>query len=333
MKPRSMPLFVIYLRQEIPVMCFFYRLPQTLSYCCLPVLLSVASSAYTETTPIDAQATSSNSGYSLNKTSLKLMQQQLTSMLKRKILATPPVNPATALPPIVLQSEDEETPDKPTDFFQRLIAAAKDRTQHHVKYDASYRYISYPMGDVATDRGVCTDVLIRAYRKLGIDLQQLVHEDMLDNFQLYPSHRRWGNTEPDPNIDHRRVYNLQVFFRRYGKTLPITNNPADYLPGDLVTWHLGPKMPHIGIVVDEYSTDDPKLPLIVHNIGQGPKMENMLFTFPITGHYRFKPGEKSAPSFTSSPTTLLVKEQHKIPPENTPSADNSLMEAAFFLLR
>ena len=167
-----------------------------------------------------------------------------------------------------------------------LIAAAKERTSHDVKYDGSYFSISYPGGDVPKNIGVCTDVVIRSYRKIGVDLQKKIHEDMLTNFSLYPSKRIWSLTKPDKNIDHRRVPNLRVFFKRFGKTLEVSSDPNDYSPGDLVTWMLPGNLPHIGIVIDEMS-DDKNRPLIVHNIGEGPKINDMLFDYPITGHYRY----------------------------------------------
>ncbi len=167
-----------------------------------------------------------------------------------------------------------------------LIKAAKERTLHIVRYDGSYITISYPNGDVPSNIGVCTDVVIRSYRKVGIDLQKKVHEDISRNFNQYPSKRIWGLTKPDKNIDHRRVPNLQVFFNKYGDLLPVSNNPDDYLPGDLVTWMLPGNLSHIGIVIDDKSRDG-KRPLIVHNIGAGPKINDMLFDYPITGHYRY----------------------------------------------
>jgi len=173
--------------------------------------------------------------------------------------------------------------DVPVD---KLIAAAKERTRHHVVYDGSYFRIGYPHGDVPDDRGVCTDVVIRAYRRVGIDLQVEVHQDMVANFPAYPNF--WGLSRPDPNIDHRRVPNLQVFFQRKGRSLPVSDHPADYRPGDLVTWMLPGNLPHIGMVVDRKSADGQRH-LIVHNIGRGPRMEDVLFDFPITGHYRYWP--------------------------------------------
>lgn len=169
-----------------------------------------------------------------------------------------------------------------------LVAAAKQRTQHSVVYDGRYMRLAYPNGDVPANIGVCTDVVIRSYRKLGIDLQVLVHEDMRANFAAYPSQRIWGLTRPDRNIDHRRVPNLQTFFSRHGSSLTPTRSAAAYQPGDVVSWMLPGNLPHIGIVSDERSADKQR-PLIVHNIGAGPVQEDMLFNYPITGHYRFMP--------------------------------------------
>ncbi len=169
-------------------------------------------------------------------------------------------------------------------FLSRLAQAAIERTTHTVRYHGAYVRISYPGGDVPADTGVCTDEVIRSYRALGIDLQKEVHEDMARNFHLYP--RSWGLKKPDSNIDHRRVPNLRTFFRRKGEPLRITRDPGDYTPGDLVTWDLGGGVPHIGIVVDRRSPEGGR-PLVVHNIGQGPKMEDVLFAWKITGHYRY----------------------------------------------
>jgi hypothetical protein len=172
-------------------------------------------------------------------------------------------------------------------FHGELAAAVMEQTSEHVVYDGSYRVIDYPGGDVPRNRGVCTDVLIRAYRVLNIDLQVLVHEDMRDNFNKYP--RNWGLTAPDPNIDHRRVANLATFFARHGEKLPVTDEGLDYSPGDIVTFTVAGSLPHIGIVSTKL-TPDGKRPLMVHNIGAGPKLEDMLFEYPITGHYRFPEG-------------------------------------------
>ena len=173
-------------------------------------------------------------------------------------------------------------------FEYDIVKALKERTTHQVTYDGAYIAINYPNGDVPNNIGVCTDVIIRSYRQLGIDLQKLVHEDMNENFDIYPSKRIWGLTKPDKNIDHRRVLNLQVFFKRFGQVLSTSNNSKDYKAGDIVTWMLPGNLPHIGIVIDGVS-DYSGNPLIVHNIGRGPKIDDMLFSFKITGHYRYVP--------------------------------------------
>jgi uncharacterized protein len=172
-----------------------------------------------------------------------------------------------------------------TELAKDLTAAAIAQTAQAVRYDGSYRRIPYPGGDVPADIGVCTDVVIRAYRAAGVDLQQRVHEDMRSAFSAYP--KLWGLSRPDANIDHRRVPNLQTYFRRHGAEVPVTTDPGAYVRGDLVTWMLPGNLPHIGIVTDRRSRDG-RRPLIVHNIGAGPKVEDMLFRFPITGHYRYR---------------------------------------------
>lgn len=172
---------------------------------------------------------------------------------------------------------------------EQLNVAALSRIQASVTYDGRYLKIPYPNGDVPANIGVCTDVVIRAYRQLNIDLQQRVHEDMKQHFSRYPSKRIWGLKRPDTNIDHRRVPNLRTFFKRHGQSLPISDKAADYLAGDLVTWMLPGNLPHIGIVTDKKTaTGSPK---IVHNIGRGPQLEDILFDYPITGHYRYLPNE------------------------------------------
>ena len=179
---------------------------------------------------------------------------------------------------------DPQPADPADGFGLRLAAAAIERTRHQVVYDGRYVALEYPGGDVAPDRGVCTDVVIRSYRALGIDLQVLVHESMKAGFDAYP--KRWGHTRPDPHIDHRRVPNLRVFFAQQGESFEPSRNPADYAPGDLVTWMLGSDLPHIGIVVDRRTAGG--RPLVVHNIGEGPKLEDVLFAYPLSGHYRFR---------------------------------------------
>ncbi|TYA84245.1 DUF1287 domain-containing protein [Seonamhaeicola marinus] len=166
-----------------------------------------------------------------------------------------------------------------------LSQSALELTKQKVTYDPSYFSIAYPNGDVPSDKGVCTDVVIRAYRTIGIDLQKEVHEDMKANFKLYPN--IWGLKSTDKNIDHRRVPNLMTFFKRKGAEQPITKIALDYKPGDVVCWNLGGAITHIGIVVNKKSKDG-KRNLIVHNIGSGQVLEDCLFDFKIIGHYRYK---------------------------------------------
>jgi uncharacterized protein YijF (DUF1287 family) len=185
----------------------------------------------------------------------------------------------------VLLAQTNSQPPSHADFTRRLVAAAIERTHHHVRYVSDYVRIPYPGGDVPSDTGVCTDEVIRSYRTVGVDLQKEVHEDMTRNFAAYPNQHRWRLAHPDSNIDHRRVPNLMVFFQRKGETLPISNRSSDYSPGDLVTWDLGRGVPHIGIVVDQKSAAGRDM--VVHNIGEGPKMEDVLFDWKITGHFRY----------------------------------------------
>src|ERR1700736_5657575 len=167
-------------------------------------------------------------------------------------------------------------------FLQKLVDAAIERTHHAVRYDPAYVRIPYPNGDVPSGTGVCTDEIIRSFRAVGIDLQKEVHEDMLHNFLAYPNQRRWLLAHTDTNIDHRRVPNLMSFFARKGELLTTSMQSDDYAPGDLVTWDLGGNVPHIGIVVDRKSARTGRY-LIVHNIGRGPQMEDVLFNWRITG--------------------------------------------------
>ena len=169
-------------------------------------------------------------------------------------------------------------------FTKRLIGAAVAQTTSRVTYDGSYRRIGYPGGDVPAHIGVCTDLIVRAYRAVGVDLQVRVHEDMSAAFAAYP--RAWGLAHPDSNIDHRRVPNLQTYFRRRGAARPISTDASDYAAGDLVTWMLPGNVPHIGLVTDQRSADGQR-PMMAHNIGRGPEIEDMLFAFPVTGHYRY----------------------------------------------
>jgi uncharacterized protein len=171
---------------------------------------------------------------------------------------------------------------------QELVAAARTQIGVTIAYDPRYTRIGYPNGDVPLERGVCTDVVIRAYRKLGFDLQALVHQDMGIAWNAYP--KLWQLKARDRNIDHRRVPNLATFFKRHGKALPPTRSGRDYLPGDIVTWRLPGNLPHIGIVGDKKSWTG--APLVIHNIGAGTKEENSLFSYPITGHYRWNPAQR-----------------------------------------
>lgn len=165
-----------------------------------------------------------------------------------------------------------------------LADASLQLTKDKVIYDPAYVVLKYPMGDVPVNKGVCTDVVIRAYRKLGIDLQRLVHEDMSQNFSIYP--KKWGRKKADKNIDHRRVYNLMKFFERFGTVKKTTNQTRDYQPGDIVCWLLEGKLSHIGIVSSIKSNDGLRYQ-IVHNIGSGQVLEDMHFDYEIIGHYTY----------------------------------------------
>ncbi len=173
----------------------------------------------------------------------------------------------------------------PSDEIRKLLESATEQTNLTKSYDPNYAIIAYPNGDVPIEKGVCTDVVIRAFRRAGIDLQKEVHEDMAAHFSAYPG--KWGLKSPDKNIDHRRVPNLQTFFTRHGKSLPITQNGADYQPGDVVAWDLdGKGMTHIGLVSDlrnEYT----KRFSIIHNIGGGTVIDDRIFDWKIIGHYRY----------------------------------------------
>lgn len=171
----------------------------------------------------------------------------------------------------------------PKTFSQRLAYAAEDIVDPGVVYDAAYVQIPYPGGDVPAKRGVCADVVIRAYRRVGIDLQVRVHEDMKAHFSAYP--KEWGLRRTDRNIDHRRVYNLAAFFKRHGATLPCTKHGVDYQPGDIVVWRVQ-NQGHIGIVSSLRSRSRDRY-LIVHNIGGGQVLQDMLFKYTIIGHYRY----------------------------------------------
>lgn len=172
------------------------------------------------------------------------------------------------------------------EFLKKLAAAAGERSHHTVRYDPAYVRILYPGGDVPADTGVCTDEIIRAYRAVGIDLQKEVHLDIGQNFSAYPRKWRWLSGHTDTNIDHRRVPNLMVFFSRKGEALAMTERAEDYSPGEMVTWDLGGNVGHIGIVVDQRSPAGGRY-MILHNIGRGPRIEDVLFNWKITGHFRY----------------------------------------------
>ncbi len=172
----------------------------------------------------------------------------------------------------------------------RIAAAAIERTARRVVYDPSYVRLAYPGGDVAPDRGVCADLVIRVLRRVGLDLQQLVHEDMSADYAAYP--QIWGLAAPDANIDHRRVPNIETFLTRKGARLAPSLQPEEYRPGDIVAWNLrgsAGALPHIGVVVDRIG--DSGWPMVVHNIGAGPQLEDVLFAWPMTGRYRIDGAE------------------------------------------
>jgi len=182
-------------------------------------------------------------------------------------------------------AEADAAPAEGSPLGRRLAEAALEQTKGITLYDPSYVSLAYPGGDVPSGRGVCTDVVIRAYRKVGVDLQVSVHEDMKAHFAAYPP--IYGRRAPDASIDHRRVPNLMVFFGRRGRVLPITKDAKDYRPGDVVAWDLGGGVTHVGFVARE--TGAGGRPLIIHNIGEGPKLEDRLFEWRIIGHFRYEP--------------------------------------------
>jgi uncharacterized protein YijF (DUF1287 family) len=188
--------------------------------------------------------------------------------------------PVLALLALALQAQWASA-DTPQDA---LVRGALQQVGVTLHYDGRYQQIDYPGGDVPVETGVCTDVIIRAYRSVDVDLQVLVHQDMHAAFGSYP--KLWGLKRPDSNIDHRRVPNLATFFQRHGRSLPVSNNPDDYLPGDIVTWRLSSGVPHIGMVVHGQNH---ARPFVVHNIGAGTRVEEVLFAYTLSGHYRFLP--------------------------------------------
>jgi hypothetical protein len=177
-------------------------------------------------------------------------------------------------PPLAAQPE--------ADLVARLLEGAERQVGVTVVYDGSYQRLAWPGGDLPPERGACTDVVVRAYRNAGIDLQVLVHEDMKRSFGAYP--KAWGLSRPDRNIDHRRVPNLATFFARHGETLPVSRDAADYRPAEIVTWRLPSGLPHVGLVSARVEGGRP---LVVHNIGAGTVFADVLFAWPVTGRYRY----------------------------------------------
>jgi uncharacterized protein YijF (DUF1287 family) len=213
----------------------------------------------------------------------------VSETVMRRLLLTAPVCLLLAAALAQQPSPPSASPPRPlvtrAEVRDALVAAALDRPNHPARYDGKYVAIPYPGGDVAADTGVCADETVRIYRAAGIDLQKLVHEDMVAAWDQYP--HKWGARRPDRNIDHRRVPNLAVFFRRHGEPLPATTNGDDYAPGDIVTWNLvkDGDLPHIGMVVDQKGPSGRWM--VEHNIGAGPQVEDVLFGWKITGHYRY----------------------------------------------
>jgi len=194
---------------------------------------------------------------------------------------TIPADPPQASTPSVPQ---QTRPIEPMGPSERLAAAAADQVGKTAVYDPSYVKLAYPGGDVPMDRGVCCDVVVRALRKMGGDLQVLIHEDMKGAFDQYP--KIWGLKRPDPNIDHRRVPNIAAYFQRKGKAVPVTRVPSDYRPGDIVAWKLKGGRPHIGVVSNTMAAGTRRYQM-VHNIGAGTQLEDVLFAYEITGHFRY----------------------------------------------
>lgn len=187
-----------------------------------------------------------------------------------------PFSPIIAKPKLTEITSDE---------IKKVLESAIEQTTLTKTYDPAYVVLPYPNGDVPIEKGVCTDVVIRAFRKAGVDLQKEVHEDMKVNFSVYP--KKWGLKAADSNIDHRRVPNLQTYFTRKGKSLQITDKADNYKPGDVVAWDLdGKGMTHIGLVSNIWN-DTSKRYLIIHNIGSGAQAEDRLLDWKVIGHFRY----------------------------------------------
>jgi len=190
---------------------------------------------------------------------------------------------STRVAPVAATQSLERRPLSDIPEIKKVVDSAIEQTQQTVQYDPSYTKLKYPNGDVPIERGVCADVIVRAFRSAGIDLQKEIHEDMSLHFTAYPA--KWGARKPDSNIDHRRVPNLMTLFDRRSKSVPITRNPSDYIPGDVVAWELDNKLLHIGLVSDVVANGTPNY-LMVHNIGAGARIEDVLMAWKIIGHYR-----------------------------------------------
>ena len=203
----------------------------------------------------------------------------LTFSCQKQVARTrPPLRPPEQ------QTEIHALAQNSSPALKAIIDGAVDQVGQTTGYDPSYQKLDYPNGDVPIETGVCSDVIVRAFRKGGIDLQKTVHEDMQSNFSVYPT--KWGLKSPDANIDHRRVPNLMTYFSRKGKSLSTNTDSENFLPGDIVTWDLGFGTDHVGIVSNVWYKPSQRY-LIVHNIGAGAQMEDVLFAWKITGHYRY----------------------------------------------
>jgi uncharacterized protein YijF (DUF1287 family) len=193
-------------------------------------------------------------------------------------------HPAEAAPPATGATQAPQTTHIESAAVKQVIEAAVEQTKQTVGYDPAYVRMDYPGGDVPLNTGVCSDVVVRALRRAGVDLQKEVHEDMKSNFAAYP--KLWRLARPDPNIDHRRVPNLMTYFKRAGKAIEITSSSKDYLPGDVVAWRLDNGLLHIGIVSNIRSRENERH-FVIHNIGAGARLEDVLFSWRIIGHYRY----------------------------------------------
>jgi len=190
------------------------------------------------------------------------------------------LNQGPAVPP---RPNIKALPDNASPQLKQMLDGAIAQAGVTTGYDPAYVALEYPGGDVPEKTGVCSDVVVRAFRKAGIDLQKEVHEDMKAARGEYPT--KWGAIGPDKNIDHRRVLNLMKYFQRHGKSLPISDAATDYQPGDVVAWELTSGIDHIGIVTNMLSESADRY-LIVHNIGAGTRIEDVMFMWTIKGHYR-----------------------------------------------